>query len=424
MVPKLVPKGLSMGKLTALKVERLETLGMHADGDGLNLRVDPSGKRWFFRYTSPTDGKRKKVSLGNYHQRTNNLAQAREAAADCRKLVRQAVDPKHYREQVQREQEIVQAEAESSKLQKKMTFEVVALEWFQRKQSEWRNVKHRNQNINTLRTYVFPFIGAVPVSDVSQRDVQKCLDPIWWTKTETATRVRQRMEAVFSYAIANEYRVAANPAVYKGLLSAVYPSSEKLKKNRYIEEGKDGHFPAMDYKEAPIFYRALEDQSGIAAVALRLLILTAVRTENVLQLKWEQLDLEKKVWNVPFDEMKQSVAFRVALSDEAVELLRCHPKLADHVFVSGARKLKPLSSGAMRSLLIRMGRSDVTVHGFRSTFRDYIGEETGFPHRVAEFALAHQIKDSAEKAYARGDLLQKRFEMMNHWADYLVGEMG
>jgi len=422
MVPKLVPKGLSMGKLTALKVERLETLGMHADGDGLNLRVDPSGKRWFFRYTSPTDGKRKKVSLGNYHQRTNNLAQAREAAADCRKLVRQAVDPKHYREQVQREQEIVQAEAESSKLQKKMTFEVVALEWFQRKQSEWRNVKHRNQNINTLRTYVFPFIGAVPVSDVSQRDVQKCLDPIWWTKTETATRVRQRMEAVFSYAIANEYRVAANPAVYKGLLSAVYPSSEKLKKNRYIEEGKDGHFPAMDYKEAPIFYRALEDQSGIAAVALRLLILTAVRTENVLQLKWEQLDLEKKVWNVPFDEMKQSVAFRVALSDEAVELLRCHPKLADHVFVSGARKLKPLSSGAMRSLLIRMGRSDVTVHGFRSTFRDYIGEETGFPHRVAEFALAHQIKDSAEKAYARGDLLQKRFEMGNHWADYLVGE--
>ena len=317
-----------MGKLTALKVERLETLGMHADGDGLNLRVDPSGKRWFFRYTSPTDGKRKKVSLGNYHQRTNNLAQAREAAADCRKLVRQAVDPKHYREQVQREQEIVQAEAESSKLQKKMTFEVVALEWFQRKQSEWRNVKHRNQNINTLRTYVFPILGNVPVSDVSQRDVQKCLDPIWWTKTETATRVRQRMEAVFSYAIANEYRVAANPAVYKGLLSAVYPSSEKLKKNRYIEEGRDGHFPAMDYKEAPIFYRALEDQSGIAAVALRLLILTAVRTENVLQLKWEQLDLEKKVWNVPFDEMKQSVAFRVALSDEAVELLRCHPILA------------------------------------------------------------------------------------------------
>ena len=159
----------------------------------------------------------------------------------------------------------------------------------------------------------------------------------------------------------------------------------------------------------------------MAAVALRLLILTAVRTQNVIQLKWEQLDLEKKVWNVPSGEMKGDIAFRVALSDEAVELLQNQPELADHVFVSGSKKVKPLSNGAMRSLLIRMGRSDVTVHGFRSTFRDYIGEETGFPHRVAEFALAHKIKDSAEKAYARGDLLQKRFEMMNHWSEYLLG---
>ena len=410
-----------MGKLTALKVEKLEKLGMHSDGDGLHLRVDASGKRWFFRYTSPLDRKRKKLSLGKYHQKTNNLAQAREAAADCRKLVRQTIDPKMHREQVLSEQATAYADEESSKLREQMTFEIVALEWFQRKQSEWLNAKHRNQNINTLRTYVFPHIGHVPVNEVSQKDVQKCLDPIWWAKTETATRVRQRMEAVFSYAIANEYRVAANPAVYKGLLSAVYPSAEKLKQNRYIEEGRDGHFPAMDYNEAPVFYRALENQAGMAAVALRLLILTAVRTENVLQLKWEQLDLEKKVWNVPSVEMKQNVAFRVALSDEAVVLLQNQPKLAGHVFVSGSRKVKPLSNGAMRSLLIRMGRSDVTVHGFRSTFRDYIGEETGFPHRVAEFALAHQIKDSAEKAYARGDLLQKRFEMMNHWSAYLLG---
>jgi integrase len=411
-----------MGKLTALKVEKLEKVGAYSDGDGLYLRVDASGKRWFFRYTSPLDVKRKKLSLGKYHQKTNNLAQAREAAADCRKLVRQAVDPKSYRDQVLREQAKVHAEEESSKLREQMTFEVVALEWFERKKSEWRNVKHRNQNLNTLRTYVFPHIGRVPVSEVSQKDVQKCLDPIWWSKTETATRVRQRLEAVFAYAIANEYRVAANPAIYKGLLSAVYPSPDKLKKNKSIEEGKDGHFPAMAYKEAPAFYRALEGRAGMAAVALRLLILTAVRTQNVIQLKWEQLDLEKKVWNVPSGEMKGDIAFRVALSDEAVELLRNQPELADHVFVSGSRKVKPLSNGAMRSLLIRMGRSDVTVHGFRSTFRDYIGEETGFPHRVAEFALAHKIKDSAEKAYARGDLLQKRFEMMNHWSGYLLGE--
>ena len=410
-----------MGKLTALKVEKLEKVGAYSDGDGLYLRVDSSGKRWFFRYTSPLDVKRKKLSLGKYHQKTNSLAQAREAAADCRKLVRQAVDPKSYREQVLREQAKVHAEEESFKRREQMTFEVVALEWFERKKSEWRNVKHRNQNLNTLRTYVFPHIGRVPVSEVSQKDVQKCLDPIWWSKTETATRVRQRLEAVFAYAIANEYRVAANPAVYKGLLSAVYPSPDKLKKNKSIEEGKDGHFPAMAYKEAPAFYRALEGRAGMAAVALRLLILTAVRTQNVIQLKWEQLDLEKKVWNVPSGEMKGDIAFRVALSDEAVELLQNQPELADHVFVSGSKKVKPLSNGAMRSLLIRMGRSDVTVHGFRSTFRDYIGEETGFPHRVAEFALAHKIKDSAEKAYARGDLLQKRFEMMNHWSEYLLG---
>ena len=415
-----------MGKLSALGVERyvsVEGYKDYADGDGLYLRVEPSGKRWYFRYTAVVEKKRTVISLGSYNKKTNSLSHARDAAAECKRLVRLGVDPKQRRQDAIAAQAYRLAETKSAEKRRDLTFEKVALEWFERKRTEWSNPKHQSQNINTLRTYVFPHIGHLPIGEIDQQHVRLCLDPIWWEKTETATRVRQRLQAVFGYAIANGYTSNNNPAVWTGLLSAIYPSAEALKRQSNLKKGADGHHAALDYAEAPRFYALLKEQAGVAAVALQFLILTVSRTQSVRYARWEQFDLEKKVWNVPAENMKGKIPFRVALSQQAVELIASMEKLSDYVFTSGAG-LKPLSDGGMSSVLKRMNRKEITVHGFRSTFRDYIGEETGFPHRVAEFALAHQIKDSAEKAYARGDLLQKRFEMMNHWSAFLLGVDG
>ena len=412
-----------MSKLTALQVKKLsiaEGYKDYADGDGLYLRVEPSGKRWYFRYTKIGSKSRTVCTLGPYHEKTNGLAAAREAAAECKRILRGGVDPKDYREATLRalHDESLQRKKEASA--RELTFEKVAYEWFHQKKLEWRNVKHRSQNINTLITYVFPHMGNVPIGEIDQAHVRKCLDPIWRTKTETATRVRQRIDAVMSFATANGYFSGQNPAEWKGFLSAVYPSPEKLKKNAALAKGSDGHFAAMAYGDLPEFYQRLVETSGFGAAGLRFLILTASRTKPVRFMTWDQLDLSKKIWSVPAEYMKNARQFRVALSDEAVALVDSLPRVSKFVFPS-SKPDKPLSDGGMSSVLRRLN-VDVTVHGFRSSFRDYIAEETGFSYRVAEYALAHQLNDETEKAYARGDLLQKRFELMNHWASYMLGE--
>ena len=409
-----------MSKLTALQVKKLTIAKGYkdfADGGGLYLRVEPSGKRWYFRYTKIGTKSRTVCTLGPYHEKTNGLADARLAAAECKRILRSGVDPKDYRDSklkaVQEESLEQQREANA----RERTFERVAYDWFNQKKSEWRNAKHQSQNINTLSTYAFPHIGKVPIREVDSSHVRKCLDPIWWTKTETATRVRQRIHAVMSFANANGYCTGQNPAEWKGLLSAVYPSPEKLKKNAALAKGSDGHFAAMSYDDLPDFYSTLTETDGVGAAALRFLILTASRTKPVRFMTWEQVDLAKKVWVVPGENMKNAKPFRVALSQEAAAIVDAMPRVSEFVFPS-TKLDKPLSDGGMSSVLRRL-KINVTVHGFRSSFRDYIAEETGFSHRVAEYALAHQLNDETEKAYARGDLLQKRFEMMNHWADYL-----
>lgn len=413
-----------MGKLTALKVDKLSKKGFHGDGGGLYLHLDDSGKRWFFRYTEPLGNKRRaKISLGAFDKRSNTLADARDTAAEYRKLVRNGIDPKVERQRLKQEAELRKLQ-EMKELQKgTLTFEVVARDWYERNKGQWSNLKHQQQSINTLETYVFPFIGHKGVADATLGDVRLCLDPIWSTKTETANRVRMRVEAVFNYAITSGFRETANPAVWKGLLSAIYPAPEKLKQQRHLEKGSDGHHKALPYGDAPLFYRSLTQAKGLGALALRLLMLTASRTKPVRYAKWEEFDLDKKVWTVPAKNMKDRKEFKCALSDAAVELLEGMERLDDFVFVGGSSKSlgKPLSDAGMSSVLKRMAVSNATVHGFRSTFRDYIGEETDLDYRLAEMALGHKVGSQSERAYARGDLLKKRFSMMNIWADYLRG---
>ena len=259
----------------------------------------------------------------------------------------------------------------------------------------------------------------MPVRDIEKEDVIRCLDPIWKTKTETASRVRGRIEAILDYAQVSGWRnEGVNPARWKGHLSKLYPSPGQAKKVRDIEAESDGHHPAMAFEELPEFYLRLSNRAGVAAKALQLTILTAVRTASIRFAKWSQFDLDKKLWAIPAGNKKSAKKFRVALSDHAIELLREMPRLDDWVFVGG-KQGKPLSDVAMLSLLKRMDRTDVTVHGFRSTFRDWVGEETNFPTNLAEYALAHELGNETERAYARGDQLEKRRELMEAWGSYV-----
>lgn len=388
----------------------------HEEGKGLYLNISKQGtKSWLYRYQ--LNGKRRWLGLGAVTSK-NGLSEARKQVAIHRANVIKGIDPviekRESREAAKEKEQL----ARLDKVQKEKTFSVCAKEFLDKRSAEWSNAKHRQQWANTLKEYAYPFIGETPVRDLSTDDVKRCLDPIWYTKTETASRVRQRIQSVIGYAIASGYRTEANPALWNGLLEHMYATPSKIKVDLRAKKGKGEHHAALPYVELPSFMSKLSTMDGVAPMALRFTILTAARTSEVRFAKWNEFDLKKKVWDIPKERMKARVSHRVALSDAAVELLKTLPNLGEYVF-PGGKTGKPMSNGAMTSVLKRMERNDITVHGFRSSFRDYIGEETSFPYRLAEFALAHQLTDSAEKAYARGDLLDKRFKMMNAWADYL-----
>lgn len=408
---------MANNKLSAVKVESLTKVGTYSDGDGLYFDIPKVGnKRWIFRYQ--LNKKRRILSLGIYHKKINSLAIARTKALEARALISQGIDPIDHKREQERLKIEKEKKAQAVKNVEAKTFKVCAKAYIKSMQAEWTNEKHIQQWTNTLDTYAYPFIGDIPVKDIEVEHIRLCLDPIWSTKTETASRVRQRIESVIGYAIASKYRTASNPAIWKGLLDKFYPKPEKVKKKRRELEGKSEHFDALPYSEIPKFMVKLRKLDGFAAQALRFTILTASRTGEIRFAVWDEFDLDKKEWTIPKNRMKAGREHRVALPDAAVTLLKELPRINDYVF-PGWKTGQPLSNGGMLSVLKRMKRQDITVHGFRSTFRDYIGEETGFPFRLAEFALAHQLKDGAEKAYARGDMLKKRFAMMNAWAEYV-----
>ena len=406
-------------QLTAKQVEALTAQGRHRVGDGLYLEIDAAGgKRWQLRYQ--LKGKRTNVGLGAYDKKSNTLAMAREKVMESKQLINKGIHPTEQK-RVQKKAGLEQERARKAEQSaKKNTFAVVAAELIDRRKSGYRSAKHIQQWTNTLATYAFPVFGDKPVAEIDLKDIRRCLDPIWESKTETANRVRQRIETVLNYAATNGLRETGyNPAQWRGICENIYTSAETLKHKRAIEAGSDGHFPALAYSELPEFYSQLTGMAGLGAMALRLTILTAVRTNTARIAEWKDFDFEKSVWFAPAAGNKTGESLRVALSDPALVFLKGLPRLSEFVF-PGMKEGKSISDGTMLAVLKRMGRTDITVHGFRSTFRDWVGEETSFNTNLAEHALGHGVGNQVERAYARSDQLEKRRVLMKEWGAHVT----
>lgn len=373
--------------LSAQKVKAAKP-GRHGDGRGLFLYVKASGTRsWMLRYQ--VQGRRRDLGLGAYPDVT--LAIARERAAEARQLIANGEDPIAKKQQA-----------------KPKTFKDAALELIESKRHGWKNAKHAAQWTSTLESYVFPKIGQVQVSKIETADVISTLTPIWSDKPETANRVRQRIESVIDYASALGIRTGDNPARWRGHLDHLLP---KPKKVRAVK-----HHAALPHADITDFMTELSTRTGIAAQALGFTILTAARSGETRGMTWGEVDLEKATWTIPAQRMKAAKEHRVPLSKAAIALLGPRRDANSLVVESEAKPGKPISDMSMTAVLRRMKRDDITVHGFRSTFRDWAGETTGFPREVIEAALAHGIKDKAEAAYARSDLFDKRRDLMAAWA--------
>ena len=397
--------------LTALKVSKAKP-GRYGDGNGLYLFVRSVEARfWVFRYTRA--GKMREMGLGRAgaDEAAVKLTDARDRAVELFKLVRAGIDPLD-----QRGAEAKAAAAEAQRAAVRgITFRTVAERYLDAHEKTWRNPKHRMQWRNTLETYAHPHFGDLPIADVGTEHVLAALEPIWRTKPETATRVRGRVESVLDYATAREWRTGENPARWRGHLANLLPARGKVAP---VE-----HHAALPWAEIGAFLPALKAQAGVSAWALQFLILTAARSGEVLGARWGEIDLAAKVWTVPAFRMKAGREHRVPLSEAALAVLTEMAQLrttdSDEAFVfPGAAKDRPLSIMAMTMVLRRMKRGDLTVHGFRSTFRDWVGEATGTPREVAEAALAHALADKTEAAYARGDLFAKRQRLMDDWARF------
>ena len=292
-----------------------------------------------------------------------------------------------------------------------MTFAACAERYIASHKVGWRNPKHAAQWPATLGTYVYPVFGSLPVQAVDVGLVMKAIEPIWVQKPETAGRVRGRIERVLDWATARGYRQGENPARWRGHLENLLPKKSKV---RRVE-----HHAALPYVEIGAFMAELRQQEGVPARALEFAILTAARTGEVIGAKWDEIDLDERLWTVPAERMKAGKEHRVPLSDVALAIVEERRKIQqdDHIF-PGGKAGRPISNMAMLMLLRRMGRGDLTAHGFRSSFRDWAAERTTFPAEVAEMALAHTVSDKVEAAYRRGDLFQKRRYLMEAWAKF------
>lgn len=382
-------------QLTAREVQRLAREdGLHRVGPGLYLRVRGRSALWTFRYTQA--GKTREPSLGPLE--TLSLADALAKAAELRARAKrgEVIDPRPASSA---------AEANAS-----VTFRAVAEQFIERMRAGWKNAKHADQWTNTLTTYAFPKLGGKPVGEISTGDVLEVLLPIWQGKHETATRVRGRIESVLSAAKASGLRSGENPALWRGNLDQLLP---KIPKRRRVR-----HHAALPWQEAPAFMAELRARESMSSFALQFTILTATRTGESIGAMWPEFKLDDDLWTIPAERMKSGLEHRVPLSRQAKQLLERLPRMEGSAVVFWGNRKPYLSNMAMLELLRGM-RLGFTVHGFRSTFRDWAAETTGHPAEVVEMALAHTIPNEAEAAYRRGDLLAKRAELMQEWAAYL-----
>lgn len=395
-------KGIN--RLSIGEVKNKRKPGRYADGGGLWLQVTPRQggdgvtKSWLFRFTSPKTGKQRQYGLGPFN--AVSLAAAREAAQDARALVQSGIDPIDQRKAQKAE---VKAKADRPE-----TFRDFAEEFIRLNSDGWKNAKHRAQWGSTLETYAYPVIGGLHVRDVTKQHILEILNPIWQGKTETARRVRSRIETVLDMAIAADARETENPARL-GVLKFLLPNQGKRPQVQ--------HHPAMPYAEIGAFIASLRKREDLSARALDLLILTGCRTSEVISACWDEIDGD--IWTIPAERMKAGREHRVPLSADALAILKALPRIKKNPYLfPGQRTKRPLSNMAMLKLMDRMGFGEYTAHGFRSTFRDWAGEQTSYPREVAEAALAHGNPDKVEAAYQRGDFFDKRRKLMDAWAAY------
>jgi integrase len=396
-----------IGKLSPVGVRNETKPGLYGDGAGLYLNVGPTGgKSWLFRFM--LNGNAREMGLGPVH--TIGLAEARERATAARRLLLDGIDPLDAR-RAERARKNAEAAAEAAAL---VTFRKAADGYIATNRAAWRNEKHAAQWTATLEAHAYPVIGDVAVSEVSTGHVTRILTPIWSTKSETASRVRGRIETVLDYAKVHGWRSGENPARWKGHLDNVLPARAKVAK---VE-----HYAALPWAEIGAFMAELEKQDGVGALAFRFTILTACRTGEAIGARWSEIDMKAEVWIIPGGRMKSGAEHRVPLSIAALSVLREAAKLwhteTDAPVFPGRKGTGGLSKMAMLALLRRMGREDLTVHGFRSSFRDWASEMTKHEPSVVEKALAHTIDSKVEAAYRRGDLFEKRRRLMNDWAEF------
>jgi len=399
-----------MGKLNTKQIENLSEPGTYEDGDGLRLVVKASGKKsWVLRFQLA--GKRREMGLGGFPD--VKLKDARSEAVIQRQLLQKKIDPLAEREATR----LALAKAVLTEQAKAITFKSVALDYIAAHRSGWKNAKHAQQWENTLTTYAYPVLENLSAKEVTTEHVLKVLTPIWQVKPETASRVRNRMEMVLDAAKVRGLREGENPARWRGHLDKLLPPRSKVK--------TVVHHPALPWVEMPAFMKEISKHDELSYKAMQMTILTACRTNEVLGATWDEFDLEKRVWKIPPHRMKAAKEHRVPLSQAALDLLNGLIRMRgnSHVF-PGAREGKHLSNMSMLMGLRRMGRTDLTMHGFRSTFRDWAAESTQYPREVCELALAHVRQDKVEAAYFRGDLFEKRQAMMSDWAAFVTQPSG
>lgn len=394
----------SINRLSALSVRHARDPGYYTDGDGLVLQVSAVGtKSWIFRYRF--GGRRHEMGLGSCE--FVSLASARELVRGYRQQLREGRNPLLERRQARAALIVAQAG--------QITFDQCAAAYVEAHRGSWRSPKHAAQWTSTLARYASPVIGALPVGAVDTELVVKVLAPIWQIKTETATRLRGRIESVLDWATVSKYRHGDNPARWRGHLDFLLANPNKVAPVK--------NYPSLPWTEMAGFMAELRRKEGVSARSLEFTILTAARSGEARGACWAEINLAQRLWTVPAARMKAAKEHRVPLSDAVIALLRALPDEEGLLFPG--QKAQPLSDMSLSAVLRRMGRPDITVHGFRSTFRDWAAEAPGnaFPREVCEHALAHSLPDRVEAAYQRGDLLGKRIALMQAWADYCAGRM-
>lgn len=387
-------------ELSAIHVRRMTSPGLHPVGGvaGLHLQVKETGARsWILR--KKIGNRRPDIGLGGFPDVT--LDMARDRAREVTEQVRQGIDPLAARKEAQNALRLASIKA--------LTFDEAAAACFAAKSSEFKNLKHKGDWLNSVTTYASPIIGPLPVKDVELPHVLKVLQPIWTTKTETATRLRQRIEAIIGWATVGKYRSGDNPARWKGNLEHVLPKAAKVK--------KVVHHPALPWQQIGVFMADLRKAEGMGARALEFAILNASRSGEVRGAVWPEIDLAAKLWTIPAERMKSGKRHRVPLSDASIRILKALPRFEGCPYVFASPRGKVLSDMTLSAVTRRMG-VDVVPHGFRSTFKDWARSNTSYPDEVSELALAHVSSDATRAAYARDELLPKRMLMMRDWAKY------